>query len=88
LLDRFSRLSVELSMRSDIAPGGTLDPAWIALFLRHSDRFMVGTDTWTTSRWDTLGAGMRQVRAWLGQLPPAIAEKIAYRNGDRLFPAP
>jgi hypothetical protein len=24
-------------------------------------------------------------RAWLAQLPPAVAEKIAFRNGERLF---
>ena len=88
LLDRFPHLWVELALRSDVAPGGSLDPAWLALFTRHPDRFMVGTDTWTTSRWDTLVAGMREVQGWLGQLSQEIAEKIAYRNGDRLFPRP
>jgi predicted TIM-barrel fold metal-dependent hydrolase len=88
LLDRFPTLWIELSLRSDVAPGGALDPDWRALFLRHPDRFMVGTDTWVTSRWESLVEGMRDVQRWLAQLPPEVAEKIAYRNGDRLFPPP
>lgn len=85
LLDRFPRLWVELSLRSDVAPGGKLDPAWRTVFLRHPDRFLVGTDTWTTSRWHTVVEGMRFVRGWLAQLPREVAEQIAYRNGERLF---
>jgi predicted TIM-barrel fold metal-dependent hydrolase len=85
LLDRFAHLWVELSLRTDVAPHGTLDPAWQALFLRHPDRFLVGTDTWMTGRWDMLVAGMHQIRAWLEQLPPEVAAQIAYRNGTRLF---
>ena len=42
------QLFVELALRSDVAPGGQLDPAWRELFLRHPDRFMVGTDTWVS----------------------------------------
>ncbi|HEY3067232.1 MAG TPA: amidohydrolase family protein [Methylomirabilota bacterium] len=88
LIDRFPTLWVELAIRTDVAPGGTLDPAWRTVFLRHPDRFMVGTDTWITSRWETLREGMEQIQGWLAQLPRDVAEQIAYRNGDRLFPAP
>jgi hypothetical protein len=28
---------------------------------------------------------MRDVQAWLAQLPRDVAEQIAHRNGDRLF---
>jgi predicted TIM-barrel fold metal-dependent hydrolase len=88
LLDRFPVLWVELALRSDVAPGGTLDPAWKAVLMRHATRFMVGTDTWTTSRWDQVIDGMRAIRGWLGQLPRDAAEKIAYGNAERLFPRP
>ncbi len=27
------------------------EPAWEVLLLKHSDRFMVGTDTWVNSQW-------------------------------------
>lgn len=88
LLERFSHLRVELSLRTDVAPGGTLDPAWQAVFLRYPDRFLVGTDTWVTSRWDQVVTGMHFVRGWLGQLPRDVAEQIAYRNGERLLGSP
>ena len=85
LLDGYPTLWVELALRFDVAPGGTLHPEWRALFLRHPDRFMVGTDTWTTSRWHSLVGEANVTRTWLGQLPRQVAEQIAYRNGERLF---
>jgi hypothetical protein len=85
LLERSPQLWVELALRGDVAPGGRLDPAWRAVFLRHPDRFLVGTDTWVTSRWGSVVDGMRDVQRWLGQLPPDVAERIAFRNADRLF---
>lgn len=88
LLDRFPMLWAELSLRSDVAPGGTLDPAWGALIVRHADRFLVGTDTWTTSRWESVRESIRETQHWLLQLPRDVAEKVAFGNGDRLFPTP
>ncbi|MBI4588255.1 MAG: amidohydrolase family protein [Candidatus Rokubacteria bacterium] len=85
LLDRYPNLWAELAIRTDMASGGTLDPAWRALFLRHPDRIMLGTDTWTTSRWEALPAYLEEMRAWLRQLPREVAEKIAFRNAERLF---
>jgi len=87
LLDRYPTLWVDLAIRnSDVAPGGTLDPAWRAVFLRHSDRFLAGTDTWITSRWEALPGSVTEVRGYLSQLPRDVAEKIAFRNAERLFP--
>jgi Predicted metal-dependent hydrolase of the TIM-barrel fold len=87
LLDRYPNLWVDLAIRNgDVAPGGTLDPGWRAVFLRHSDRFLAGTDTWVTSRWEALPGSVAEVRAYLTQLPPDVAEKIAYKNAERLFP--
>ncbi len=64
LLDRFPKLWVEPSLRSDVSLGGTLDPEWRAPFLRHSDRFLVGTDTWVTSRWETLVGQIQATEGW------------------------
>ncbi len=87
LLDRYPRLWTELSLRADdIAPGGLLDATWRALFLRHSDRFMIGTDTWSTFRWPSYVNLIDEHRAWLRQLPASVAEKIAHGNASRLFP--
>jgi hypothetical protein len=85
LLARSTHLWVELSLRGDAAPGGTLDAAWRALFLRFPERFMVGTDTWMTSRWQTVVDGMQHTRHWLAQLPRDVAEQLAFRNAERLF---
>jgi len=88
LLDRHPMLWVELALRTDVAPAGTLDPQWRALFVRHADRFMVGTDTWVTSRWESVRPATEAVQRWLLQLPRDVAEQIAWKNGDRLFPPP
>jgi hypothetical protein len=85
LLDRYPTLWVELELRTDVAPGGRLDPAWRALFRRHPQRFMVGTDTWIPSRWEALPGYLDDVRAWLRQLPRDLADQIAFGNAARLF---
>jgi hypothetical protein len=88
LLDRLPTLWVELALRSDVAPDGRLDPEWRSVFLRHPDRFLVDTDTWVASRWETLPAGMQFIRSWLNQLPHDVAEQIAHKNVERLFASP
>ena len=88
LLDRYPNLRTELSYRVvDIAPEGRLDPAWRALLLRHSDRFMIGTDTFVTPRWAVYRDLVDAHRAWLAQLPPEAARAIAYGNAVREFGA-
>src|SRR5262249_61979516 len=82
LLDRYPKLWVELALRTDVAPGGTLDPEWRAVFVKYPDRFLVGTDTWVTSRWEIIRGYHRDVQGWLGQLPREVAESIAWKNGD------
>ncbi len=85
LLERYQTLWVELSLRFDVAPGGTLDPAWRSLFLRFPDRFMVGTDTWVNAQWQRLPGIIGRFRVWLRQLPPDVAKQIASENAERLF---
>ena len=87
LMDKHATLWADLSYRyGDVAPGGTLDPAWRALLIRHADRFMLGSDTWTTSRWEQVVSMAGDARRFLQQLPPDVAEKIASKNFERLFP--
>jgi Amidohydrolase len=87
LLDRYPNLWVDLAIRNgDVAPGGVLDADWRAVFLRHPDRFLAGTDTWVTSRWEALPGSVAEVRTYLNQLPRDVAEKIAHKNAERLFP--
>lgn len=88
LVDRHPRLLVELALRSDVAPDGRLDPQWRALFLRHPDRFMYGTDTWVPERWNALVDSAASARTWLRDLPQDVAQAIAYGNAERVFAAP
>jgi predicted TIM-barrel fold metal-dependent hydrolase len=88
LIDRYPQLLVELALRSDVAPDGRLDPQWRALFLRHPDRFMYGTDTWIPERWNALVDAAESARIWLRELPPDVAHAIAYGNAERVFAAP
>ena len=86
--DRHPGLMIELSLKSEVASNGKLDPRWKDLFLRRPDRFLVGTDTWVTSQWDRFAQIQTGVRAWLGQLPRDVAEQIAYRNARKFVGFP
>jgi hypothetical protein len=88
VVDRNPTLMIELSLKYEVAAGGALAPHWKDLFLRHPDRFMVGTDTWVTSQWDRYPAIQADVRAWLGQLPRDVAEKLAHRNAQKFVGLP
>ncbi|MCZ7656474.1 MAG: amidohydrolase [Xanthobacteraceae bacterium] len=86
LLEAHPALIGELSYRSGITEGdGTLSAEWRALFARHSERFMIGSDTWINERWFQYDTLMKGYRAWLAQLPPAQARNIAHANAERLF---
>jgi hypothetical protein len=92
LLSSWPKLSVELSLRDDVAPNGQLDPRWRALLLKYSDRFMVGTDTWTVGgsftgneRWDAYADIVNRIRGWLMQLPDDARAAVAYRNAERFL---
>ena len=88
VVDRNPALMSELSLKSEVANNGTLDPRWRDLFLRHPDRFMVGTDTWVTPQWDRFAQIQTGLRAWLAQLPRDVAEKLAYRNARKFVGLP
>ena len=87
LVELHPTMWVELAGRSDIAPGGDIDPAWRDLFLAQPDRFLVGSDTWINPQWERLVEIHAQTQAWLAQLPPETARRIASGNAESLFPA-
>ncbi len=87
-LARHPDLVGELSYRYDITGDGKLEPSWRELFLAYPDRFLLGSDTWINERWASYGRIIDYYRGWLVQLPDDVARKIAYGNGERLFPAP
>jgi hypothetical protein len=85
MLRRHPKLWADLAFRSDQGSSGKVPPGWRAAFDEFPERFMVGTDTFTPERWHYIAEHANWSRAWLADLPPALAERIAWRNGDALF---
>jgi predicted TIM-barrel fold metal-dependent hydrolase len=88
MLRRYPRLYCDLAFRSDHASRGQVDPAWRQAFTEFPDRFLLGTDTFTPERWYFVVEHAQWSRQWLADLPPAVAERIAWKNGERLFGLP
>ncbi|WGT63104.1 amidohydrolase family protein [Variovorax paradoxus] len=86
LLERYPLLMGELSYRPGLTcEAGKLCPEWRALLLKYPDRFVVGSDTWVNQRWSAYDEIMRGYRTWLGDLPPDVAQRIAWGNAAALF---
>ena len=65
--------------------GPYLCSEWRTLLLKYPGRFMIGSDTWVNQRWQYYDDTMQGYRAWLGDLPPDVARKIAWSNAADLF---
>jgi amidohydrolase family protein len=85
LLERYPGLMGELSYRGGITDGGRLSNEWRELFAGHSERFLIGSDTWINERWFSYDGIMKTYREWLAQLPDDQARRIAHGNAERLF---
>ena len=90
LLDTYPLLMGELSYRPGLTCEGAggkvvVCPEWKKLLTAYPERFLLGSDTWVNQRWQYYDSTFAQYRAWLGDLPPAVARKIAWDNGARLF---
>ena len=85
MLRKHRNLWCDLAFRTEHGSGGKVPADWRAAFEEFPDRFMVGTDTFTPERWHYIVEHANWSRAWLADLPPALAERIAWRNGDALF---
>jgi hypothetical protein len=86
LLARYPLLMGELSYRPGLTcADGKLCPEWRALLLKYPGRFLIGSDTWVNQRWQYYDELMKAYRAWLGDLPPDVARRVAWGNGAGLF---
>ncbi len=63
----------------------SLRPNGASCLPRHSDRFLLGSDTWINERWYAYDTIMKEYRGWLAQLPAEQAQRIAHGNAERLF---
>jgi len=87
MMEKHATLYADTSYREHdiLNPDGTIDPDWRRVLERFSDRFMVGSDTWVNGQWDNYEDLIATNRQWLRHFSRPIAEKIAYRNAERLF---
>ena len=89
LLTRYPSLLGELSYRPGLTDAdGHLSAEWKTLITAFPDRFMIGSDTWVNARWSDYESLMRDARLWLGDLPPAVAQRVAWGNAAQLFALP
>ena len=85
MLGKHAKLWTDLAFRSEHAHSGRVDDDWRSLFAAFPDRVMVGTDTFTPERWHYVVQHADWTREWLTDLPPDLAEKIAWRNGEAMI---
>ncbi|MFT5444922.1 MAG: hypothetical protein ACI9DC_000082 [Gammaproteobacteria bacterium] len=85
MLAAYPNLWSDLAFRSEHASGAEVDAEWRALFAAFPDRFMLGTDTFAPERWYFVAENAKSSRRWLGSLPPALAERIASGNAQKLL---
>ncbi|MCG8492808.1 MAG: amidohydrolase [Sneathiellales bacterium] len=87
IMTRYPNTYVDTSYREMeiLAADNSIDPDWRRVIDKHTDRFMVGTDTWINDQWEDYTDLIKLNRLWLKNLPREQAEKIAYKNALRLF---
>ncbi len=85
MLRKHGNLWSDLAFRSEHGSGGKVPAEWRAAFLEFTDRFLVGTDTFTPERWHYIVEHAQWSRQWLSDLPAEVAERIAWKNGETLF---
>ena len=88
LLSRYPLLWIDTSVRDErIAPAGALLPEWRSLFEKHSTRFVVAVDTFSTHRWQHYAEVVTRIRSWVDTLPPDVQTRLLHENATRLFDA-
>jgi hypothetical protein len=85
MLRKYRNLWCDLAFLTAHASNGKVTPGWREAFLEFPDRFLVGTDSFTPERLHYVAEHARWSRQWLTDLPRDTAEKIGFRNGERLF---
>lgn len=87
MMARYTKLYADTSYREGdiLNADGSIDPAWRRTIERFPDRFMVGSDTWVNSQWDSYAELISTNRRWLAAFPRKIAEQVAYKNAEKIF---
>ncbi len=88
MLDTYFNLWADLSFRREIFINGRFLPPWRELLVGHSNRFMIGVDTYTPQRWLEIRETLDWYHALLAALPGGAAERIRFRNAQRVIAEP
>lgn len=62
-----------------------LRPQWHDFLVKNQDRVLVAVDTFSVNRWKTYQKVVTDIQTWLADLPPEVANKIAFRNAEHFF---
>ncbi|MFB0951911.1 MAG: amidohydrolase family protein [Rhodospirillales bacterium] len=86
MMDTYSTLYADLSYREhEILGAEDIEPEWKHLLTKHSDKFMVGSDTWANAQCENYVGLINDNRRWISYFPKDLAEKFAYKNAEKLF---
>lgn len=98
LLSRHSNLHMNIRLpRGGPQPffalneAGQLKPVWLKLFADYPDRFMLGSDFMQQAGGSSRGITeevFNNFRSLLEQLPDELAQAIAWKNAERIYPDP
>ena len=84
-MDNF-RDSDKLAMTgSAMLVGLSLKPEWSEILIKHQDRILAATDAHMKKLWSEYPTHVFLSRVVLGQLPKEVAQKIAYKNAERVY---
>jgi len=85
LMSDFSDPEKVKAIGSAMLDGDILRSEWKKLLIKYQDRILFATDPHMRKLWEKYGDVVDNQRLILGQLPREVAEKIAYRNAERLY---
>lgn len=88
-IERSGRRGPSKQPWTDMFDGSRLRADWAGLVVSHPDRFILGFDNTRAKLWSDIY--IDQVNLWrraLAELPRDVAEKVAYRNAERLWRLP
>ena len=87
MMAKHEKLWADTSFRETdiLQQDGKIDPEWRSVLETWSDRFMIGSDTWVNSQWESYSEIIAINRRWLSQFSREHAEMFAYKNAERLF---
>jgi hypothetical protein len=85
LMEDFADSAKQSSIGSAFLDGFRLRPEWKTILIRYQDRLLFGTDPHMKKLWERYPTTIKFQRLVLGQLPFKAAEKIAWKNAEKLY---